>query len=148
MTFSKELALLDSNILVYNHQAHSPYHKPCRDLITKALRGELFVSITPQVLTEFYAIITDPRRVTNPVSAEKAREEVEKYIKAKNILQIFSTEHTLVQLIELLKKYPVTQQEIFDLYLVATMLTSGVNRIYTYNEADFAKLEEIQILSL
>jgi predicted nucleic acid-binding protein len=35
--------------------------------------------------------------------------------------------------------------EIFDMQLVATMLSHGVSRIYTYNINDFKKYTEIEV---
>jgi hypothetical protein len=35
--------------------------------------------------------------------------------------------------VEFLRRRQVTRQEIFDLHLVATMLTNGLTRLYTYN---------------
>ena len=50
-------------------------------------------------------------------------------------------------ILDLLKKYKVTKQEIFDLQLVATMLSNNVTRLYTYNKDDFIKFKEIEVLS-
>lgn len=46
-----------------------------------------------------------------------------------------------------LTRYEVTKQEIFDLQLVATMLLYNVISLYTYNQTDFAKFKEIEVLS-
>jgi hypothetical protein len=40
-----------------------------------------------------------------------------------------------------------TKQEIFDLQLVATMLSNNVSRLYTYNKDDFIKFKEIEVLT-
>lgn len=48
--------------------------------------------------------------------------------------------------IDLLRRHPVTGGEVFDLQLAATMLANGVQRIYTFNTADFQGVTELAIL--
>jgi predicted nucleic acid-binding protein len=42
----------------------------------------------------------------------------------------------------------VKQMEIFDLQLVATMISNQVKQIYTVNRDDFVKFTEIEVLEL
>ena len=50
-------------------------------------------------------------------------------------------------MIALLKTYEVAKQEVFDLQLAATMLSNNVTRIYTYNQNDFSKFKELEVLT-
>jgi len=43
--------------------------------------------VCPQVLIEFIAIVTDSKRVKNPISSKEATKEVKKYLIAENILK-------------------------------------------------------------
>ena len=53
---------------------------------------------------------------------------------------------SLTRVLALLETYShITRQTIFDLFIVATMLGNGVNRIYTFSESDFALFTEIQV---
>ena len=61
-------ALLDTNLLVYYHQQLSPFHGQAKAVLETGLRGEMPLCICPQVLMEFYAVITNPKRVTHPIS--------------------------------------------------------------------------------
>ena len=49
-------------------------------------------------------------------------------------------------MLDLMKRYPIKRQEIFDLQLVATMLSNQVSRIYTFNRDDFLKFTELEVL--
>jgi hypothetical protein len=52
------------------------------------------------------------------------------------------------RMLTLLRQYPqVTRQEIFDLYLVATTLSNGVTRVYTYNLQHFSRFQGIEVLT-
>jgi predicted nucleic acid-binding protein len=146
MTISK-IGLLDTNILVYAADETSPFHQAAKTLRDKGLKGEVPICICPQVLKEFFAIVTDPKRVSSPRTKKEALLEIEKYLYAKNILKIYSGTEIIERMLDLLKRYQVTKQEIFDLQLVATMLSNNITCLYTYNHEDFAKFKEIEVLS-
>ncbi|MBS4028270.1 MAG: hypothetical protein KGZ58_06495 [Ignavibacteriales bacterium] len=65
MTTSK-LGLCDTNVLVYAADRMSPFYSSSLALRERGLQGEIAFCITPQILFEFYAIITDPKRTKNP----------------------------------------------------------------------------------
>lgn len=46
----------------------------------------------------------------------------------------------------LLKQRPISGLGIHDLHLAATMLSNGVQRIYTFNARDFRGLEGIEVI--
>jgi hypothetical protein len=66
------------------------------------------------VLLEFFAVITSPRRVTNPLRAEKAIEKVKEYVESVSVQKIYDTETTLKTTVNLVEKYRPSQQNIFD----------------------------------
>lgn len=140
-------ALLDANILIYAHQSLSEFHSKSRALLEKGLKGETALCICPQVLYEFYAVITDPKRVTNPTSAKEAIAEIEKYLKVENVSKIYPGHGIMEKTIDLVKRHEITKQKVFDLQLVATMLLNDVTRLYTFNQADFSEFKEIKVLT-
>lgn len=144
---TSNLILLDTNILVYCHQDLSPFHLQAKTIMEKGLRETLPLCVCPQVLMEFFSTITNPKRVTDPVSPEEAIQELEKYCTRRWIAKIHPRDETLAITLDLLKKYPVKQMEIFDLQLVATMLSNRVRRIYTVNRDDFLKFTEIEVMT-
>lgn len=48
---------------------------------------------------------------------------------------------------DLLRRRPVTGADVFDLQLVATMLSNDLSRIYTFNGADFAAFPELAVIA-
>ena len=91
-------------------------------------------------------MITSPKRVINPISPAEARSEIAKYLASENIRKIYPTKGVLPKLLELIDKYQIARQQIFDLQLVATMLINGVTQIYTFNAKHFEPYQEIQVL--
>ena len=148
MSISKNgIALLDTNIIVYAADTSSPFHQNSKNIRDNALLGNLEICICPQVLMEFFAILTDSKRVKNPRAPEEVIAEMEKYLSSKNISMIYPKRDTLPKTIELLGKYNLKRQIVFDAQLVATMLSNNVTRIYTYNQDDFLKFEEVEVLT-
>ena len=144
---TSEMALLDSNVLVYAHQALSTFHHEARGLLAQGLEGKIPVCVCPQILLEFFAVITNPRRVTDPVSPSKAMTEIEKYLRAEAIEIIHPTNEAFDCFLNIMKQYLPKGAEIFDIQLVATMLSNGVTRLYTFNLDHFRRFKEITLLT-
>jgi predicted nucleic acid-binding protein len=148
MTISDEPALLDTNVLVYAADASSPFHEAARQLRDCGGRGEIPLVVSPQVLLEFFAVITHPRRVHTPRSPQEASAEMAKYMRARRIRTIYPGPDILRRVLALHAQYPhVARQDIFDLALVATMLTNRIARIYTYNQQHFTPFQELTVLT-
>lgn len=143
------MILLDTNILVCADQEEEEHHQAAKALRDRGQRGEIPVCIAPQVLSEFFAIVTrtGKHRASRPLSPAEAAEEVQKYLDAEHIHKIYPTPATWPTVLSLLKQRPVTGQDIHDLHLAATMLSNGVTQIYTFNTKDFAPIPGIEALT-
>jgi predicted nucleic acid-binding protein len=47
---------------------------------------------------------------------------------------------------DIVRRFPVTRQHIFDLQLAATILGNGVTRLYTFNPSDFKSIADLKLL--
>lgn len=144
-----ELALLDTNILVYADQEEEPYHRAAKALRDQGKQGRIPICLAPQVLNEFFAIVTrtGKHHASRPMSTQEAAEEVKKYLDAEHILMIYPTPTTWPTMLSLLEQHPVRGQDIHDLHLAATMLSNGIKKIYTFNTRDFAPFSEIEAIT-
>lgn len=140
-------SLLDTNILVYANNLDAPFHEPCKALVESALAGEFPAYIALQNLMELYAVITDKRRVTRPLSPAKANDLLKLYTSSDNLVVISPTIATFPILADLIKKVSPQAQSVFDLLLVAVMLEHGVSTIYTLNVRHFAGLQSITAIN-
>lgn len=143
------MILLDTNILVYADQEEEAHHPVAKALRDRGQRGEIPVCIAPQVLSEFFAIVTrtGKHRASRPLSPAEAAEEIQKYLDAEHIHKIYPTPATWPTVLSLLEQRPVTGQDIHDLHLAATMLSNGVTEIYTFNTEDFVSIPGIEVLT-
>jgi len=138
--------LLDTNVLVYGQQKKSEFYKRSRKILEQGFKGKLSVCVCPQVLMEFHSTVTNPKRVTGPVSTAESLEQIKKYVASKNILKIYPSEDTLGHALRLIEVYGIGKQDVYDAQLVATMLSNDIDRIYTFNLQDFRKFQEIEAL--
>lgn len=145
---TSELALLDTNILVYAADETSEFHAVAKQIRDRGMQGDIPVAVSPQILFEFFAVITNPRRVAQPRSPQEAREEMEKYFHATTIRKIYPGDDIINRVLTLLQQYPqIARQDIFDCTLVGIMQTHGVKRIYTYNRQHFTPFSDIEVLT-
>ncbi|MEK9148961.1 MAG: TA system VapC family ribonuclease toxin [Candidatus Desantisbacteria bacterium] len=138
---------IDANILVYSIDKDSPYHKDTRALIDKMDNEQLSTCLSPQVLGEFYATITNPKKIKKPLTPNKAAEIVERFLEADTVKKIYPQDTTLQTTLDLVQCYQIKALDFFDAYIVATMLDNGVKKIYTANDKDFAIFKEIEVVN-
>jgi hypothetical protein len=98
-------------------------------------------------MSEFFAVVTDPKRVAKPLTCREAISELEKYSNSKSFQKIYPTPLSFEILLDLLSRYQVSKQNVFDTQLVATMLANDVTCLYTYNYKDFVGYKEFEVLS-
>jgi predicted nucleic acid-binding protein len=69
---SVEPGVVDTNVLVYALDADAPQHAAARGLLEAGRDPANTLYVTPQILGEFYAIVTNARRVSKPRSSAEA----------------------------------------------------------------------------
>jgi hypothetical protein len=143
---SVEPGIVDTNVLVYALDADAPQHAAARALL-EAPRNNTSITlfVTSQILCEFYSIVTNPRRVPKPRTAAEAVAAVSNLFAFLHVLPVPA--HAVDGLLDLLRRHPVTGGDVFDLQIAATMQANGVERIYTFNAADFTVFAELSIVT-
>jgi uncharacterized protein len=140
---SVEPGIVDANILVYALDADAPQHLVSRHFLDEGRSGTTTLYVTSQILCEFYSIVTNPRRVAKPRNAADAIAAIIGLLSFLHVLPIPA--RAVEGWLDLLRRRPVTGGDVFDLQLAATMLANGVQRIYTFNTADFKGFTELVV---
>ena len=135
------MILLDTNVLVYSVNADAPQHQASRAVVQAALDQRIAAVLVPQVLLEFLAVVSSPRRVANPLDAEQAWEQVSLLRSHLPVLDLRPSALSAVG--DLMISSGRTGRQVFDLFLVAQMRSHEVATICTHNTSDFAGLLEI-----
>lgn len=130
--------MLDTNVLVYAYHRKSPHHAASRALLEQAREGTALFCVSPQVLAEFYAVVTNPRRISEPLSPEMAFDTIMKTQALPGMMTLPLPLNVVDIWGELVQQHAVVGQKIYDVQLVATMLGHEITRLYTYNHKDFA----------
>ncbi len=144
---SDELALIDTNVLVYSLYGDYEHHSASRHLVDHAKQRDAGFCVTAQVIAEFYSVVTSPRRVTLARHPGEALEDIETILAMPGLRILPQPQDIISRWAGLVRRYPVTGQDIFDLQLIATMLGNGVRKIYTFNASDFAVFNEIEVIT-
>ena len=138
------MVLLDTNILVYASNRSSPLFKKAKEIRDRALKGQLKACISLQNLSEFYSVVTSSKKVKKPLAPQQTKQEIEKYLKCSIIKKLAIKPSTITLTMELAERYNITQQNIYDTQLVATMLENRVRKVVTRNDSDFSVFSEIE----
>jgi predicted nucleic acid-binding protein len=144
---SVEPGVVDANVLVYASNADVPNHAASRALLNEARDPSTRLYVTSQIVCEFYSVITNPRRVAMPSSAAEALRVISALLALPGIRILPNPASTVTAVMELLRRHPVTGGDIFDLQIVATMQINDVQRIYTFNAADFEVFPELIVVT-
>lgn len=131
--------IVDSNILVYSINKSSPKHKKAQEFLLKNI-GKL--EVAHQNILEPFRILTHSK-YEERMTANDATEAIE--IALKGCKVISPDYKTCYITLELVKKYQLKSDQIFDAYLTATALSNGINTIATDNVRDFKKYHEIKV---
>ncbi len=142
-----EPILFDTNILVYAHNFDSALHHYALDKVKDVAEGRLKGVLAQQNLLEFYSIVTDHKRVANPLSPKEAKELIKDYLNSPFEI-IFPTKETSEILLSLCQENNIKNGEIFDIYLAATCVSNKIRTILTANITDFKNLTVLKVIDL
>lgn len=133
---------IDTNILVYTNDSDSPYHAAASVLFFDLLnQGK--IAINEIVLTEFFSIITDSRKMAIPWSTAQAGRYMEKIVEAAAELH-FLNKNIISDACTTLEKYKIKRYNIYDHLIAHTMKFYGVTKLVTFNRKDFEAYDFIE----
>ena len=112
---SLDLSLVDTNVLIYAMFPDSEHHRPSRKVLEQAQGEEARLCLTPQFFSEFYAIATNPRRVSQPRTPQEALSAMNRILELPGIALLPIPLDILDRMTSLLQKYPVKGNGIFDI---------------------------------
>jgi predicted nucleic acid-binding protein len=139
--------LLDSNILVYAYDKLSSNHEQAKRIVEKAIIGEIEAYLSAQVLYEFFAVITNPKKASIPMAIDQAADLCLDLWECSEIKKIVSSESTASETFRQARKRKLSSAEIFDCVLAVTAKENGINVIYTENTRDFRNYDSIKAIN-
>ncbi len=129
--------LLDSNVLLYAIDKQSKYHTISIDILENK-NYELFVSTKN---------IAEVLSVCSKIGVSK--DLILRFmdnIVFKVATLIYPNEHSFKHFIEIIRKYNIKGNQVYDMEIASIMLANNINTIATFNHKDFKEINEIEIL--
>jgi predicted nucleic acid-binding protein len=136
--------LVDTNVLVYALFPAAPQHANSRALVEAAQDPNAGLCVLPQILAEFFSVVTNPKRVTPNKTAGEALQAIESFLALPGLAVLSIPPDVVTRWAALVHARPVTGAEVFDVQAVAAMMAHGIAGVYTYNLTDFHGYPGIQ----
>jgi predicted nucleic acid-binding protein len=102
--------------------------------------------VLPQNIAEFYAAVTNPKRVSVPKPPTDALAAIDEFLALPGLTLLPVASDVVDRLLALLCRRPVTGLKVYDLHLIVAMLGNGITRICTFNVQDFQPFDELQVI--
>lgn len=136
--------LLDTNILVHAYNKSSPHQDEASKIIKKAMQGETETCLSPQVLYEFFAVVTSAKMVEHPISPREAADLCIDLWECNEIEKVNPSGIAPIEVLKCAKEFKLSKAEIFDCILAVTAEENDIETIYTENVADFKRYKFVK----
>lgn len=136
--------LLDTNILLRLHGGQGEPMTIASIAIRELIKQGHHLAIAPQSLIEFWSVATRQEHERGfgwsvGETDDVIRKLTNQFERLEDRAEVFGHWHTLVM------RYEVKGKQVHDTRLVATMLAEEIQRMLTFNTADFKRFSKEQI---
>ena len=138
---------IDTDFLVAAEVKDHPFHREADALLRSLLDDGHDLALAPQTLAEFIHIVTDGRRMPQPLSMAEAIGRAEHWWQAVEVMRVFPDGQTVVDFVAWLSRHQLGRKRLLDTMLAATFHSAGVKRIVTNNERDFKAFGVFDLLT-
>jgi len=138
---------IDTDFLVALEIRDHIFHKPADALLNRLLDGGHELAVAPQILAEFVHVVTDAKRMKEPLSMDDALARAECWWQAREVLRIYPDGDTVTTWISWLRDHRLGRKRLLDTLLAATCASHGIANIISNNGADFQVFGKFSILS-
>lgn len=137
---------IDTDFLVAVEIAEHPFHREADALLQSLLADGHDLALAPQTLAEFIHIVTDGKRMPQPLTLAEAINRAEHWWQAAEVVRVFPDGQTVADFFSWLTRHQLGRKRLLDTMLAATFQSAGVKRIVTNNERDFKVLGGFEIV--
>ena len=139
------MILFDTNVLLYSRDKKDPRYKTCRSWIKRVEDHQIEGVTTVQNIVEFISVSIQLARISH-------RSDDANILRYSQVYQedifriIYPIANTMIILHKLLQTHHTAARKVFDVFLIATMLSNGLKEILTYNIDDFKSFPQIKVI--
>jgi predicted nucleic acid-binding protein len=138
---------IDTDFLVAAEIRDHPFHREADALLQSLLADGHDLALVPQTLAEFIHIVTDGKRMPQPLTMAEAISRAEHWWQAAEVARVFPDGQAVSDFLVWLTRQQLGRKRLLDTMLAATFHSAGVRRIVTNNERDFKVLGVFEIVS-
>ena len=138
---------IDTDFLVAAEIVEHPFHQPADALLGQLLNDGHDLALAPQTLAEFIHIVTDARRMPQPLAMGEAIARAAHWWDASEVRRVFPDGGAAGDFLTWLQRHRLGRKRLLDTLLAATFHRAGIRRIVSNNERDFRILGDFEILS-
>jgi len=131
---------IDTDFLVAVEIAEHPFHREADALLQSLLADGHDLALAPQTLAEFIHLVTDGKRMPQPLTLAEAINRAEHWWQAAEVVRVFPDGQTVADFFSWLTRHQLGRKRLLDTMLAATFQSAGVKRVVTNNERDFKVL--------
>jgi len=138
--------LLDTNVILRFVEAGHSQHALSAEAIDSLRKSGDELAIVPQTVYEFWSVATRPVDQNGlGMSIDECEAEL---TRASRLFSLLRDERTVFKFWrQLVAQYEVKGKKSHDARLVAAMLRHGIDRLLTFNQGDFMRYSEIDVLT-
>ena len=145
---AEEKVMIDTNILVYGFDnSEGLKHELANELLEEAFEGELSVTLSTQILSEFFVNITGERKkagVNIPMNVAEAKALIKDI--SFGFPSITVADIKLTTVMEALELKELSNASYWDCLIAAIMKEHGITTIYTEDKG-FEKITGITVIN-
>lgn len=131
---------IDTDFLVAVEIREHPFHREADALLQSLLTDGHDLALVHQTLAEFIHIVTDGKRMPQPLTIAEAINRAEHWWQAAEVVRVFPDGQAVMDFLVWLTRHQLGRKRLLDTMLAATFLSAGVRRIVTNNERNFKVL--------
>lgn len=131
---------IDTDFLVAAEVTDHPFHREADALLRSLLNDGHDLALAPQTLAEFIHLVTNGKRMPQPLTMAEAIGRAEHWWQAAEVMRVFPDGQTVADFVAWLSRHQFGRKRLLDTMLAATFRSAGVKRIVTNNERDFKVL--------
>ena len=128
---------IDTDFLVAAEIRDHPFHRPADALLQLLLTDGHDLAVAPQTLAEFIHIVTDPKRMPQPLTMTEAIGRANHWWQAAEVVRVCPDGQAVTDFLGWVARYQLGRKRLLDALLAATFHRAGVKRLVTNNERDF-----------
>ena len=138
---------IDTDFMVAVEIRDHIFHKPADAVLSRLLEEGHKLAVVPQMLEEFVHVVTDSKRLKDPLSMEEALARAEYWWQAREVVRIYPEGDAVSTWIEWLREHRLGRKRLLDTMLAASACSYGISTIVTNNEKDFKVFGSFEILT-